>query len=123
MKQVLENIKKFRELKNYTREHVAIELDMSSSGYSKLERGEVELTVSKLFRLAEILEVSVPQILNFDASKIFNVTNNNVVNGVDVTEQNISSDIYKDKYIEMLEKEVDRLRGSVSSENSEEKSN
>ena len=74
MKEAIENIKKFRELKNMTREDLADRLEMSLSGYSKLERGEVELTVNKLYRIAEILEISVSQILNFDASQIFNVS-------------------------------------------------
>jgi transcriptional regulator with XRE-family HTH domain len=37
------NIKKYRELKGLTREGVASELDMSVSGYSKIERGEIEI--------------------------------------------------------------------------------
>lgn len=42
------NIKKYRELKGLTREVVASELDMSVSGYSKIERGEIDLTITKL---------------------------------------------------------------------------
>jgi len=84
---------------------------MSLSGYSKLERGEVELTLTKLYRISEILEVSVSQILNFDASQIFNVSNNQIVNGVEVKEQiNNYQDEYKDKYIKLLEAEVERLK-------------
>ena len=55
MKEVTESIKKFRELKNLTRDELADKLDMSLSGYSKLERGEVDLTLTKLYRIAEIL--------------------------------------------------------------------
>jgi transcriptional regulator with XRE-family HTH domain len=106
MKEAIENIKKFRELKNITREDLADRLEMSLSGYSKLERGEVELTVSKLYRISEILEVSVSQILNFDASQIFNVKDYGVAN-VDIKSQ---TNNYKDKYIKMLEAEVERLR-------------
>jgi transcriptional regulator with XRE-family HTH domain len=96
MKEVIENIKKFRELKNLTRDEIADKLEMSLSGYSKLERGEVEITLTKLYRIADILEISVSQILNFDASQIFNVSNNQVVNGVEVKEQtNNYTDIYK----------------------------
>ncbi len=109
MQQISENIKRFRELKNFTREHVAAELEMSLSGYSKLERGEVELTVSKLFKIAEILEISPSQILNFDASKVFNISNNNVVNGVEIAQQHIHHDEYKDKYIALLEEKVMQL--------------
>jgi transcriptional regulator with XRE-family HTH domain len=90
---------------------LADKLEMSLSGYSKLERGEVELTLTKLYRISEILEVSVSQILNFDASQIFNVSNNQIVNGVEVKEQiNNYQDEYKDKYIKLLEAEVERLK-------------
>jgi transcriptional regulator with XRE-family HTH domain len=110
MKEAIENIKKFRELKNMTREDLADRLEMSLSGYSKLERGEVELTVNKLYRIAEILEISVSQILNFDASQIFNVRDHGVAN-VDIKSQtNNYQDEYKDKYIKLLEAEVERLK-------------
>ena len=111
MKEITENIKKFRELKNFTREVMADKLEMSLSGYSKLERGDVEITVNKLIKIAELLEVSVSQILNFEASQIFNVSNNQVVNGVEIKEQhNHYVDEYKDKYIQLLEAEVVRLK-------------
>ena len=76
MKEAIENIKRFRELKNITREDLADKLEMSLSGYSKLERGEVELTLTKLYRISEILEVSVSQILNFRSYFIFRMWNN-----------------------------------------------
>ncbi len=110
MKEVIENIKKFRELKNITREELADRLEMSLSGYSKLERGEVELSVSKLYRISEILEVSVSQILDFDASQIFTMTNNQNAFGYIREQHNAYNDLYKDKYIKMLEAEVERLR-------------
>jgi transcriptional regulator with XRE-family HTH domain len=109
MQQISDNIKKFRELKNFTRDQLAAELNMSLSGYSKLERGEVELTISKLYRIAEVLEVSPSQILNFDASRVFHISNNNVVNGVEIAQQHIHHDDYKDKYIAMLEEKIAQL--------------
>jgi transcriptional regulator with XRE-family HTH domain len=110
MKEITDNIRKFRELKNYTREIMADKLEMSLSGYSKLERGDVELTISKLYKIAEILEVDISQIFNFDASKIFNIKDYGVAN-VDIQSQtNNYSDPYKDKYIKLLEAEIDRLK-------------
>ena len=50
---VYENIRKIRELKNFTREYVAAELKMSTSGYGKIERGDVDLTVSKLIEISK----------------------------------------------------------------------
>jgi transcriptional regulator with XRE-family HTH domain len=111
MKEAIDNIKKFRELKNLTRDELADKLEMSLSGYSKLERGEVELTISKLYRIADILEVSVSQILNFDASQIFNINDHGVANFyVKSQTNNYNPDEYKDKYIKMLEAEVERLK-------------
>lgn len=69
---VYENIKKIRELKNLTREYVADELKMSTSGYGKIERGEVDLTVSKLVKIAKVLNVTIEFIFKFDVSNFFN---------------------------------------------------
>jgi transcriptional regulator with XRE-family HTH domain len=112
MKAITDNIKRFREIKNLTRDQLASELDMSLSGYSKLERGEVELTVSRLYQIAEVLQVPPSEILNFDASRVFNISNNNIVNGIEVSTQHIHHDDYREKYIKMLEEEINRLKST-----------
>jgi transcriptional regulator with XRE-family HTH domain len=71
---VYENIRKIRELKNLTREFVAAELKMSTSGYGKIERGDVDLTVSKLIEIAKVLDVSIEFIFKFDIAVFFNDT-------------------------------------------------
>lgn len=71
---VYENIRKIRELKNLTREFVAAELNMSTSGYGKIERGDVDLTVSKLIEVSKVLKVSIEFIFKFDVSIFFNET-------------------------------------------------
>lgn len=70
------NIRKIRELKNLTREYVADELKMSMSGYGKIERGEVDLTVSKLIEIAKVLDVSTEFIFKFDVSVCFFIETN-----------------------------------------------
>jgi len=114
-KQISENIKKFRELKGVTRDEMAGDLEMSLSGYGKLERGEVDITINKLFKISEILKVSVSQLMNFDVSNIFNVQGNQTVNGIEVTEQHNYNDHFKDKYILFLEAEIKRLRRNPTS--------
>jgi len=105
-----DTIKKFRELKNITRETIAAELKMSLSNYSKIERGEIDLTISRIQEIANILEIDVSQILNFDATNIFNISNNKLVQGVKVETMQVHNDEYKDKYIKILEEEVERLK-------------
>ena len=65
---------------------MASELGMSLSGYSKIERGEIDLTITKVYKIAEVLNVQVPQILNFDVGQVFNVSNNGHVNGAGAKE-------------------------------------
>ena len=60
---VYENIRKIRELKNLTREYVAAELKMSTSGYGKIERGERKANREQVAKLAEVLDVEVDELL------------------------------------------------------------
>lgn len=107
-----DNIKKFRELKNITREQMCADLDMSVSNYSKIERGEIDLTMSRIQQIAQILSVDISQILNFDATQIFNVSNNKLVQGLGAKAENMHfhTDDYKEKYIKLLESEIERLK-------------
>jgi transcriptional regulator with XRE-family HTH domain len=112
MNKVFENIRKFRELKSMTRESLADELGMSLSGYSKLERGEVEITLSKITKIAEILEINLEQLLSFDVSQVFNVSHNKQVQGLGSKANviNYYGDDYREKYIKILEQEIERLK-------------
>ena len=106
------NIKKFRELKDITRDQLASQLNMSLSNYSKIERGEIDLTISRIEQIAHILEIDIAQLLNFDASQIFNISHNRVVKGLGAKAENMyfSGDDYKEKYIALLEAENLRLK-------------
>jgi transcriptional regulator with XRE-family HTH domain len=117
MIKISENIRKFRELKGITREQLASDLGMSTSGYSKIERGEVDLSISKIHKISEVLGVEISEILNFDATTIFNVQHNSLVQGTGAKAENMHfhSDEYKDKYIKMLEKEIERLNAIIQS--------
>lgn len=112
---ISENIKKYRELKGYSREIVAAELQMSTSGYSKIERGEVDLSISKIEKIARVLSVSPAKLLNFDATTVFNVSHNqspHVQGEHGSVIHNYASDNTQ-KYIAMLERENERLRSFI----------
>ncbi len=108
---IISNIKKFRELKNITREQIADELELSASGYSKIERGEIELSVTRLLQIANVLEIDVAKIMNFDVTTIFNISNNSGMNGqVTVDNYTNSKDEYLEKYVKLLEQENQNLK-------------
>lgn len=104
-----ENIKKLRELKNYTQTHMAQQLDMSVSGYAKIEQDRTDVSMSKIFRIAEILETDVSGILNFDAKTVFNQTNNQncLITG---NNQNLNINGSLDKFLLDLQKDIRELR-------------
>ena len=112
MDNIGDNIKKFRELKNITRDKIAADLNMSLSNYSKIERGEIDLTISRVQEIANLLEVDVSQILNFDATNIFHISNNHVGQGFvgKADCPHFHNDGCKEKYIAMLEQENARLK-------------
>jgi len=53
-----EKIRIQRLTKNYSQEYMAFMLDISQAAYSKLERDETEISVRRIFDIAEILEMS-----------------------------------------------------------------
>lgn len=69
---VSQNIRTIREMKNLTRDFVAGELEMTYSGYGKIERGEIDITISKISKLADIFGISISDLLFFDVSYFFN---------------------------------------------------
>lgn len=62
-----DNIRNIRELKNYTQKYMAQSLGITQAGYCKIEKGKTELSYLKLKKIADILEVSVEVIMNFDS--------------------------------------------------------
>lgn len=65
---IINNIKNIRELKNYTQEYMASQLGLTQSGYNKIEKGKTILGHNRLIKIAEILEVCVDDIINFQSS-------------------------------------------------------
>jgi transcriptional regulator with XRE-family HTH domain len=65
-------IKQLRELKNYTQEHMATQLGLSTRAYSKIESGETQLTINRLNEISRILGIEPMEVLGFDHKNIFN---------------------------------------------------
>lgn len=105
------NIKKLRELKNYTQSYMSECLDMSLSGYSKIERDETEISLKRLQQIAEVLETDYRTILDFDEGKIFNITQHQNAEGV----QNGYTVIRNQQNVE--NKELNKLISHLKEEN------
>ena len=71
-----QKIKKLRELKNLTQTHLAHELGVTQSAYSKIELGESEVTYTKLEKISEVLGMKPEEVIAFNDQMVFNITNN-----------------------------------------------
>ncbi len=69
-------IKTLREIRNLTQSHLAQELGLTQSAYSKIELGEVELSYSKLETVAKVLGMKPEEIIAFNEAMVFNVMHN-----------------------------------------------
>jgi transcriptional regulator with XRE-family HTH domain len=59
-----DKIRKVRELKGYKQEYVAEKVGLSVTAYGNIERNDSSLTFERLEQIAEVLEVTIQDILN-----------------------------------------------------------
>jgi transcriptional regulator with XRE-family HTH domain len=109
-----QKIKKLRELKNLTQTHMAKELGVTQSAYSKMELGESEVTYGKLEKISSVLGMKPEEVIAFNDQMIFNISNNpyggNVFSQIDqtgITEN--ERRLYQDQ-INLLKEEVAYLK-------------
>lgn len=100
--QIGQKIKKLRELRNFTQRHMAEELGLSQSAYSKLELGETEITYSKLERVSEVLGMKPEEVISFNESMVFNVMNNQTGQGFVINNHQLS-ETEKNLYLQQIE--------------------
>jgi transcriptional regulator with XRE-family HTH domain len=109
--QIGQKIKKLRELKNFTQSHLASELGITQSAYSKLELGETEVSFSKLTKIAEVFGMSPEEIMTFNEQMIFNVMHNQTGNGFVINKGFTENEkkLYEDQ-ISHLKEEINYLK-------------
>lgn len=61
-KNIYTNIKEYREKKKHSPDYVAIQMDMSVNMYLKIEKGIIDLKLSKLEKLVKILGIKKSEI-------------------------------------------------------------
>lgn len=76
-------IRKLRNEKEYSQEYMAQKLNISPATYSKWERGETDLTINQLEKVAKVFEVGVVELMDSGVAQIINLKDshqNTVVN-------------------------------------------
>jgi transcriptional regulator with XRE-family HTH domain len=112
---LLVNIRKLREFRNINRDQMSEELGLSASGYSKIERGEIELSVHRLFVIGEVLNVDLGCLLNFEISGLdapYKVDISMITLPLEVSK--VPSDMHIGAYIQSLEAEILALKSQLA---------
>lgn len=74
---IIENIKTIRKNKGISHEAMALNLGITQAAYTKLEHNETKLTVDRLYKIAEILEVKVEDLLQVEPKSFHQEIHNN----------------------------------------------
>ena len=69
---IAKNIRKHRELKGFSQEYMAHQLNVNQSTYAKMENSSTKITIDKLFSVAKLLETDVSEILDLKNQTIYN---------------------------------------------------
>lgn len=91
-------------------------LDMSVSGYSKIERDETDISLKRLQQIAEILEVDYNSILSIDEKQVFNFHQNQNANGIVQIQQLVDLSVLE-KLINQLKEENQFLKDLIQRPN------
>lgn len=119
-----DKIRMMREFRQLSQEDMAEKMNMSPSGYAKIERGETRLQYDKLVQIAQIFNVSLSDLVDNDKGVIFfmNENGNNTSANYYSGDHSIMFEIeklklqliHKDELLDQKEKELETLRKMIS---------
>ncbi|MCF7521980.1 helix-turn-helix domain-containing protein [Neisseria sp. ZJ106] len=115
-----EKIRMFRELHHLSQEEMANRMNMSLSGYAKLERGETKLHYDKLVQIAQIFNIDVVDLIDSDKGVVFFMNENGDNTSANYYSSNESMIVeveklklilsHKDELLEQKQKEIESLQ-------------
>ena len=104
---IAKNIRKYRELKGFSQEYMAHQLNVNQSTYAKMENSSTKITIDKLFSVAKLLETDVSEILDLKNQTIFNQTDNETANAFGKVEHYYQEN--KEVYQELLKAKDEQI--------------
>jgi len=130
---VCDNIKFLRQFRKLSQEAMAEKLDLSVNAYANMERGESDITLNRLYKVSQILEINLPQLLGLDEKGVLYLIGNYAVHTqqftgfaaplltcpleptslkVDLEKSQLLLE-QKDKEIKLLQQQTDDLRDMI----------
>lgn len=100
-------IKSLRETKKWSQDYVAAKIGMSTAGYGKIERGEVDITIYKAEQLLKVFDTNLLDLLLNDRQQ-FNIDENKGQVGIlnqPTLNQNISQQLLNELFSQLKGKD------------------
>ncbi len=122
IEKILKKIRETRKIKGLSHENMAHELEMSSSAYNKLERSETTLSLERLLKIKEILDLTFSDLFDLKTGDTFHQDlKDNSVGHQELKDNAIAhvENLYADnketneKFIKSLQDEILFLRNLV----------
>lgn len=109
-------IRVLREIKGITPKDMAADLDMTTAGYLKIEKDEVDVNTDKIEKIATKLGIKPHELLSFDERIVFNnfSATEYYSAGINTVNNNFPPEmksLYEDK-IRLLEEKIEGLKAS-----------
>ena len=108
---LIRKITSTRLTKGFSYENMADELDLTPAAYRKIETSETKLTVERLFRIAEILQTPLTELLEID-DEFYQQTNSENATGYQQKIANFyqeNKEVYE-KLLQSKEEQIDLLK-------------
>ncbi|STY62520.1 anaerobic benzoate catabolism transcriptional regulator [Mannheimia haemolytica] len=123
---VNEKVRFLREARGWSQEEMAERVGLSVQGYAKIERGETQLSISRLRQICEVLNYDLLELMALGEKNIVYFQesgNNHCINIVNPTDENLASEIallkqtisHQAEIIEMQKAQIETLNALVVS--------
>ena len=116
-------IRLIRETKGLTQEQLAEKLDMSPSAYGDIERGDSDIKLSRLEKIAESLEIKLSELFELSEKGSFSIINSlhsnnetkiHISSSASELEKQLLVNELKDKELAMKDREIESLKEIIS---------
>lgn len=107
-KKISQRLRMLRAEKGFSQEQVALDLDLSPNGYAKIERGETDISLSKVEKFSNYFNVEITYLLGLNDSG-----KNMINNGTQHVAYQNSSIVNDNTYIKTILEELAVLKEKV----------
>ncbi|MFZ7217546.1 helix-turn-helix domain-containing protein [Avibacterium avium] len=118
-----EKIRLIREMNHWSQEEMAEKMNLSPSGYAKIERGETQLHYEKLKKIAQIFDMDISELVKDDRNICFLISENSQLSSnyygtseaVTIENEKLKLALsYKDQLLEQKDKEIESLKEIIA---------